>query len=108
MILLRYWNTTARLVRFYGMFEICEDHGVEKFRSLEHLKAQVTVIRWHLDAAALEQDGKKGRHLDSATLTYQGAVELLAQLAVPNGERAVITQQLVELKELLRAAGQTV
>ena len=90
------------------MFEIYEDHIVDKVRSLEHLKAQVTVIRWHLDAAALEQDGKKGRHLDGATLTYQGAIELLAQLGLPDDERAVITRQLAELKERLRAAGQLV
>jgi hypothetical protein len=85
-----------------------EGHIVEKFRSLEHLKAQVTVIRWHLDAAALEHDGKKRRHLDGASLTYQGAVELLAQLALPDEERAVITKQLAELRERLRAAGQQV
>jgi len=90
------------------MFEIYEGHMVDKFRSLEHLRAQVTVIRWHLDAAALEQDGKKGRHLDGATLTYQGAMELLAQIALPDAERATITKQLAELKERLRAAGQIV
>lgn len=81
---------------------------MDKFRSLEHLKAQVTVIRWHLDAAALEHDGKKRRHLDGATLTYQGALELLAQLALADDERATITTQLAELKERLRAAGQAV
>ena len=81
---------------------------MEKFRGLEHLKAQVTVIRWHLDAAALEKDGKKGRHLDRASLTYQGAMELLAQLALPDTERAAITQQLAELRERLRAAAQAV
>lgn len=81
---------------------------MDKFKSLEHLRAQVTVIRWHLDAAALEQDGKKGRHLDSATLTYQGAMELLAQLALPDTERAAIGKQLADLRERLRVAGQTV
>ena len=81
---------------------------VDKFRSLEHLKAQVTVIRWHLDAAALEKDGKKARHLDGACLTYQGAMELLAQLALPDTERAAITKQLSELREQLREAGQPV
>ena len=79
-----------------------------KFKSLEHLKAQVTVIRWHLDAAALEHNGKKGRHLDGASLTYQGAMELLAQLTLPDEERAAITKQLAELRERLRAAGQPV
>jgi hypothetical protein len=81
---------------------------LEKLKSLEHLRAQVTVIRWHLDAAGLEQNGKKGRHLDSATLTYQGALELLTQLALPDAERAAITTQLAELKERLRAVGQPV
>ena len=81
---------------------------MDKFKNLEHLRAQVTVIRWHLDAAALEQDGKKGRHLDGATLTYQGAMELLAQLALPDAERTTLTQQLAELKERLRAVGQAV
>ncbi|MFZ1870492.1 MAG: hypothetical protein WAU49_18590 [Steroidobacteraceae bacterium] len=81
---------------------------MEKFRSLEHLKARLTVVRWHLDAATLGNGDKKRRHLDSASLTYQGAVELLAQLALPDAEHAAATQQLAELKERLRAAGQPV
>jgi len=82
---------------------------VEKFRSLEYLRAQVTVVRWHLDAATTLSNGdKKRRHLDSATLTYQGAVELLAQLELPDAERAAFTRQLAELGERLRAAEQPV
>ena len=81
---------------------------MEKFRSLEHLKAQVTVVRWHLHAAALGSGDKKRRHLDGASLTYQGAMELLAQLALPDADKAAITQQLAELRESLRAAGQPV
>jgi hypothetical protein len=79
---------------------------LEKFRTLEHLKAQVTVVRWHLDAAAADDGEKRRRHLDSASLTYQGALELLAQLALSGGEQAAITQQLAELGARLRAAGQ--
>lgn len=80
-----------------------------KFRSLENLKAQLTVVRWHLDAATtLENGDKKRRHLDSAALTYQGAVELLTQLVLPNEEHIAVTKQLAELKESLRAAGQPV
>jgi len=81
---------------------------VEKFRSLEHLKAQITVVRWHLDAATLDNGDKKRRHLDGAVLTYQGALELLAQLALSDEEHAAVTKQLADLKERLRAAGQTV
>jgi len=81
---------------------------VEKFRTLEHLKAQMTVVRWHLDAAALGNGEKKLRHLDSAGLTYQGAVELLAQLPLADGEHGAMTKQLEELKERLRSAGQHV
>jgi hypothetical protein len=81
---------------------------LEKFRSLEHLKAQITVVRWHLDAATLDNGDKKQRHLDSAALTYQGALELMAQLALPDEDHAAITKQLADLKERLRAAGQSV
>jgi hypothetical protein len=82
---------------------------VEKFRTLENLKAQLTVVRWHLHAAATLADGdKKRRHLDSASLTFQGAVELLAQLALPDVERAGAAKQLVDLRDGLRAAGQPV
>lgn len=82
---------------------------MEKFRTLEQLKAQLTVVRWHLDAASLGNNGeKKRRHLDGASLTYQGALELFAQLALPDDERAAITKELAELRERLRAAGQTV
>lgn len=82
--------------------------AVEKFRTLENLKAQVTVVRWHLDAATLGNGDKKRRHLDSASLTYQGAVELLAQLPLSDADKTAITAQLAELKERLRAAGQPV
>ena len=78
---------------------------VDKFRTLEHLKAQVTVVRWHLDAAALGNGDTKRRHLDSASLTYQGAAELLAQLPLSDEEHGAIKKQLAELKERLRAAG---
>lgn len=81
---------------------------MEKFRTLEHLKAQVTVVRWHLDAAALGNGDNKRRHLDSASLTYQGAVELLAQLPLSDADHAAIKGQLAELKEHLRDAGQLV
>lgn len=81
---------------------------MEKFKSLEHLKAQVTVIRWHLDAATLVNGDKRRRHLDGASITYQGAVELLAQLALPADEHAAIAKQLAELKERLRAVDQPV
>lgn len=81
---------------------------MEKFRTLEQLKARLTVVRWHLDAAALGNGEKKRRHLDSGSLTYQGALELLSQLTLPEVERAAITKELGELKERLRAAGQAV
>lgn len=81
---------------------------MEKFRSLEHLEAQVTVVRWHLDAAALGDGAKKRQHLASASLTYQGAVELLAQLSLSDEEKAAVTGQLAQLRESLRAAGQKV
>jgi hypothetical protein len=81
---------------------------MEKFRTLEHLKAQVTVVRWHLDAAASENGEKKRRHLDSASLTYQGALELLAQLALTDEEHAEVAKQLHEVGQRLRALGQPV
>lgn len=81
---------------------------VEKFRNLEHLRAQVTVIRWHLDAAGLGNGDKRRRHLDGASITYQGAMELLAQLALSDEEHAVITKQLAELRDRLRAVGEQV
>jgi hypothetical protein len=76
---------------------------VEKFRNIEHLKAQLTVVRWHLDAAALESGQKRSRHLDSASLTYQGALELLGQLPLAVAERVEITAELARLKERLAA-----
>ena len=76
---------------------------MERFRTLEHLKAQVTVVRWHLHAAQLDNGEKRRRHLDSASLTYQGALELLAQLRLPEGEHVEIAGQLAELNGRLRA-----
>jgi hypothetical protein len=81
---------------------------VERFRTLEHLKSQLTVVRWHLHAAELDNGEKRRRHLDSASLTYQGALELLAQLALSDDEHATVVAQLGELRERLHAAGQPV
>lgn len=83
-------------------------YAVEKFRTLEHLKAQVTVVRWHLHAAGLDNGQKRRRHLDSASLTYQGAMDLLAQLTLPDKEYAAVRKQLAELRESLHEAGQPV
>lgn len=84
------------------------DRIVEKFRTLGHLKAQVTVVRWHLHASTLGNGETKRRHFDSAVLTYQGAVELLAQLPLSDADHAAITKQLAEVRERLRDAGQPV
>ena len=81
---------------------------MDKFKTLENLKAQLTVLRWHLDAATLGNDDNRRRHLDSASLTYQGAVELLAKLALPEAEKAAIAKQLADLKESLQLSGQKV
>lgn len=81
---------------------------MHKFKTLEHLKAQLTVVRWHLHAAGLGNGEKKRRHLDSASLTYQGAVELLAQLPLSDADNAAVKRQLTELKGLLNEAGQPV
>lgn len=81
---------------------------MEKFRNLEHLKAQVTVVRWHLDAAIAGMGDRKVRHLDGATLTYRGAVELLAQLVLPAQEHATVAKQLADVRERLLAAGRAV
>lgn len=79
---------------------------MEKFRRLEYLRAQLTVVRWHLDAATTLANGdKKRQHLDSATLAYQAAAQSLAQLALPEAEQAALTTQLAQLKEGLLAAG---
>ena len=79
-----------------------------KFQTFGHLEAQVTVVRWHLDAAALENGEKRRRHLGSAGLTYQGALELLAQLALTDGEHEAVAKQLHEVAERLRALGRPV
>jgi hypothetical protein len=81
---------------------------MNEFCSIEHLKAQLTVVRWHLDAAASGRGDNRRRHLDGASLTYQGALELFAQLALAGEERAAITRELAQLKQQLQAAGQKV
>ncbi len=80
---------------------------MERLRSLEHLKAQLTLVRWHLDAATLDDGEKRRRHLDSANLTYQGALELFAQLPLQDHDRAALRAQLAQLAQRLRAAGQS-
>lgn len=102
------WLPPARILRVNAQaWCFCGVHSVEKFKTLEHLEARVTVVRWHLDAAAVGH-GDSRRHLDSASLTYQGAVELLGQLAISAAQRSTVERQLADLRQQLRELGQNV
>jgi hypothetical protein len=71
--------------------------------SIEHLEAQLTVVRWHLDA--LQPDGGDGnqRHLEAAREAFESALELLARATLLGSRRVQVLMELSELRDRMVA-----
>ncbi len=71
--------------------------------SLEQLEAQLTVVRWHLDA--VQPDGGDGnrRHLEGARAAFERATELLPRATLLGGRRVRILMELSELRDRMAA-----
>ena len=72
--------------------------------SLEHLEAQLTVVRWHLDA--VQPDGGDGnqRHLESARAAFERATVLLPRATLLGSRRVRILMVLSELRDRMAAS----
>lgn len=69
------------------------------------LQTQLTVARWHLDAALSGPIEVTRRNIDRARQAYSGALEALSDLKLPSERRDEIARQLASIRERLQAAG---
>lgn len=69
------------------------------------LQTQMTMARWHLDAALAAPTEVARRSIDRARRAYDGAREALADLDVAAERRETIVRELAGIRERLEAAG---
>jgi hypothetical protein len=69
------------------------------------LQTQLTMARWHLDAALAAPIELARRNIERARQAYDGAREALENLDVTAERRELIARELVSIRERLQAAG---
>jgi hypothetical protein len=66
--------------------------------SLECLEAQLTMVRWHLDALRPQASAANRRHLESARQALERASELLSRITVPGSRRVKLLAEVTALR----------
>ena len=74
-------------------------------RDIAWLRTQLTVARWHLDAAVAAPVEMARRNIDRARMAYDGAREALRDLNLTGEPHQTLTQELARIRERLQAAG---
>lgn len=69
------------------------------------LQTQLTVARWHLDAAIAAPIEMARRNIDRARQAYEGAREALRELGLTGERQQALSQELDSIRERLQAAG---
>jgi len=69
------------------------------------LRSQLTVARWHLDAAVTAPVEIARRNIDRARMAYDGAKEALRDLDLTGEPHQTLAQELARIRERLQAAG---
>jgi hypothetical protein len=69
------------------------------------LQTQLTVARWHLDAALSAPIEIARRNIDRARQAYDGAHDALRELNLTVERRDIIARELASIRERLQAAG---
>lgn len=69
------------------------------------LQTQLTVARWHLDAAIAAPIEMARRNIDRARQAYEGAREALRELGLTGERHHALSQELNSIRERLQAAG---
>ena len=74
-------------------------------RDIAWLRSQLTVARWHLDAALAAPVGMARRNIDRARQAYEGAREALRDLNLSEETHEVLAKELARVRERLQVAG---
>ena len=72
---------------------------------IKWLQTQLTVARWHLDAAIAAPIEVARRNIDRARQAYEGACEALRELGLTGERHQALSQELKHVRERLQAAG---
>ena len=72
---------------------------------IKWLQTQLTVARWHLDAAIAAPIEIARRNIDRARQAYDGAREALRELGLTGEPHEALSQELKGIRERLLAAG---
>ena len=72
---------------------------------IKWLQMQLTVARWHLDAAMAAPIEIARRNIDRARQAYDGAREALRDLGLTGERQQTLAQELKGIRERLQAAG---
>jgi len=72
---------------------------------IKWLQMQLTVARWHLDAAMAAPIEIARRNIDRARQAYDGAREALRELGLTGEREQALAQELKHVRERLQAAG---
>jgi hypothetical protein len=69
------------------------------------LQTQLTVARWHLDAAVSAPIEMARRNIDRARQAYEGARQALRELGLTGERYEAFSKELTFIRERLQAAG---
>lgn len=69
------------------------------------LQTQLTVARWHLDAAIAAPIEMAHRNIERARQVYHGARETLTELGLAGERYQALSRELKSIRERLQAAG---
>lgn len=70
---------------------------------ISSLQLQVTIARWHLDAAVYAEPDATRQHRDRARNAYESAMRMLALLNGGPAERRALERELSAIRSLLDA-----
>ncbi len=74
-------------------------------RDIAWLRSQLTVARWHLDAALSAPVEMARRNIDRARQAYEGARQALRDLNLTGEPHEALRGELARVRERLQAAG---
>ena len=77
-------------------------------RDIAWARSQLTVARWHLDAALAAPVEMARRNIDRARQAYEGARQALRELNLSGTRQEALAGELAHVRERLQAAGAAV
>ena len=77
-------------------------------RDIAWVRSQLTVARWHLDAALAAPVEMARRNIDRARQAYEGARQALRELHQMGKRHEALAEELALVRQRLQAAGAAV